>query len=50
MHVFTELGRLEKPYHIEIDPTGKTRCRTTPAALRERVKAELDNMEKRELI
>ena len=21
MHVFTELGRLEKPYHIEIDPT-----------------------------
>ena len=21
MHVFTELGRLEKPYHTEIDPT-----------------------------
>ena len=51
--VFTGLGRLEKPYHIEIDPTVSPVInppRTIPAALRERVKAELDDMEKRRVI
>ena len=51
--VFTGLGRLEKPYHIEIDPTVSPVINppiTIPAALRERVKAELDDMEKRGFI
>ena len=51
--VFTGLGRLEKPYHIEIDPTVSPVINppvTIPAALRERVKAELDDMEKRGVI
>ena len=40
--VFTGLGRLEKPYHIEVDPTVTPAInppRTIPAALRDRVKA-----------
>lgn len=50
--VFTGLGRLEKPYHIEADPTVKpvgNPPRTIPAALRDTqiVKEELDDMEKR---
>ena len=51
--VFTRLGHLEKPYHIEIDPTISPVInppRTIPAALRERLKAELDDMEKRGVI
>ena len=47
--VFTGLGRLEKPYHIEVDPTVKPVVnppRTIPAALRVRVKEELADMEK----
>ena len=47
--VFIGLRRLEKPYHIEIDPTVSPVInppRTIPCALRERVKAELDDMEK----
>ena len=56
--VFAGLGRLEKPSHIEKDPT-VTRCspppprsfpKCQPPALRERVKAELDDMEKRRVI
>ena len=46
-------GCLEKPYHLEIDPTVSPVInppRTIPAALRERVKAELDDMEKRGVI
>lgn len=51
--IFTRLGRLEKPYHLEIDPTVSPAInppRTIPAALRERAKAELDDMEKRGMI
>ena len=51
--VFTGLGRLEKPYHTEIDPTVSPVIippRTIPAALRERVKAALDDTEKRGVI
>ena len=51
--VFTGLGRLEKPYHIEIHATVSTVInppRTIPAALQERVKAGLDDMEKRVVI
>ena len=51
--VFTGLGRLEKPYHIEIHPTVSTVInppRKIPAALQERVKAGLDDMEKRGVI
>ena len=51
--VFTGLGRLEKPYVIEIDPTVSPVInppRTIPAALRERVKAQLNDMEKRGVI
>ena len=58
--VFTGLGRLEKPLHTEKDPTD-TRCNPPPPppppveqyqplALRERVKEELDDMEKRGVI
>ena len=55
--VFTGLGRLEKPLHTEKDPTD-TRCNLPPPpveqyqplALRERVKEELDDMEKRGVI
>ena len=51
--VFTGLGRLEKNYHILIDPTVSpviNAPRTIPAALRKRVKAELDDVEKRGVI
>ena len=52
-NVFTGLGRLEKPYHIEVDPTVTpvvNPLRTIPAALRDRVKTELEDMEKRGVI
>ena len=51
--VFTSMGRLEKPYHILIDPTVSpviNAPKTIPAALRKRVKAELNDMEKRGVI
>lgn len=47
--IFTGLGRLEKPYHIEVEPTVTPVVnppRTIPAALRDRSKEELDDMEK----
>ena len=47
------LGRLEKPYHIEIHPTVSEVInppRKISAALQERVKAELDDMKKRGVI
>ena len=49
MQVFTGLGHLEKPYHIEVDPTVTPVInlpRTVPAVLQDRVKEELDDMEK----
>lgn len=52
-NVFTGLGRLEKPYHIEVDPAVTPVVnppRTIPAALRDRVKTELEDMEKRGVI
>lgn len=52
-NVFTGLGRLEKPYHIEVDPTVTPVVnppRTIPAALRDRVKTELEDMKKRGVI
>ena len=51
--VFTGLGRMEKPYHIEVDPTVTPVInlpRTIPAALHDRVKEELDDMEKRGVV
>ena len=51
--VCTGLGRLEKPEHTEIDPTVSpviNPLRKIPAAFRERVKAELNDMEKRGVI
>ena len=51
--VFTGLGRLDKPYHITIDPIVKSvvnPVRTVPAALREKVEAELEDMEKQGVI
>ena len=47
--VLTGLGRPEKPYHIEVDPKVTPVInppRTVPAALCDRVKEELDDMEK----
>ena len=52
-NVFTGLGRLEKPYHIKVDPTVTPDVnppRTIPAALRDRVKTELEDMKKRRVI
>jgi len=52
-NVFTGLGRLEKPCHIEVDPTVTPVVnppRTIPAALRDRLKTELEDMEKRGVI
>lgn len=43
---------MEKSYHIEVDLTLTpvvNEPRTVPAALRERLKEELDDMEKREV-
>ena len=53
MQVFTGLGCLEKPYHIEVHPTVTPVVnppRTVPAALRDRVKEELDDMERRGVV
>ena len=53
IQVFTGLRRLEKPYHTEIHPTVSIVIdppRPIPAALQERVKAELDDIEKRRVI
>lgn len=47
--IITGLGHLEKPYHIEVEPTVTPVVnppRTIPAALRDRSKEELDDMEK----
>ena len=44
---------MEKPYHIKVDPTVTlvvNPSRTIPAALRDRVKTELEDMEKRGVI
>ena len=52
-NVFTGLGRLEKPYHIEVDPKVTPVVnppRTIPVALRDRVKTELEDMEKHGVI
>ena len=51
--IFTGLGRSEKEYHIEVDPTVTPAIsppRAIPAALRSRVKEELDDMERKNLI
>ena len=51
--VFTGLGRLEKPYHIEVDPTVTPVVNpsgTVPAALRDGVKNESDDMERRGVV
>ena len=50
--VLQKLGRLEKPYYVEVDPTVTPIVnppRTVLAALRDRVKEELDDMESEEL-
>lgn len=50
MILFIGLGRLEKPHHIEADPTLPPVVnphRTVPAALHDKVKDELDGMTKR---
>ena len=47
------MGRLEKLDHIQMDPTVtpvENPPRTLPAAFREKVKVELDDMEKRGVI
>ncbi|CAB4043550.1 Hypothetical predicted protein, partial [Paramuricea clavata] len=49
--IFTGLGRLEREYHIEVDPTPVINpSRTIPATLRSRVKEELDDMERKNVI
>ena len=51
--VFEGLGCLSKPYHIQLDPSVKpvvTPLRNQPAALRDRLKATLDEMEKIKVI
>lgn len=51
--VFTGLEHLEKPYHIEVDPTVTpvvNPARTILAALHVRVKEELDDIEKRGVV
>ena len=47
------MGHLEKPYHIEVDATVTpvvNPSRTIPAALRDRVKTELEDKKKRGVI
>ena len=51
--IFTAFVRLEKEYHIEVDPTVTPVInppRAIPAALRNRVKEELDGMERKNVI
>ena len=51
--IFTGLGHLEKPYHIEVDPTVTPVINpptTVSAALRDHVKEELDDMEEQGVI
>ena len=52
-NVFKGPGRLKKPYHIEIDPNVTPAInapRNIPAALLDAVKAELEEMEKANII
>ncbi|GFO47354.1 retrovirus-related pol polyprotein from transposon 17.6 [Plakobranchus ocellatus] len=47
--VFQELGCLPRKYHIEVDPSARpfhNQARKNPIALKDRVKAELNKMEK----
>jgi len=51
--VFTGIGHSGKPYHIEVDPILTpviNPLRTIPAALQDRGKAELEDMERRGVI
>ena len=51
-NVFKGLGRLKKPYHIEVDPNVTpviNAPRNIPAALRDRVKADLERWKKQTL-
>ena len=51
--VFTALEYLEKPYHIEVDPTETHVVNppsTVPAALCDREKEELDDIEKQGVV
>lgn len=51
--VFTGLGCLDKPYHIDIDETVKpviNPTRKVPVALRDKLKSTLQDMEKKDVI
>ncbi|CAB4039108.1 Hypothetical predicted protein, partial [Paramuricea clavata] len=51
--VFQGLGCLKNPYHIEVDPTiipVVSPLRSTPVALRERLRSSLDDMEKKGVV
>ena len=51
--VFKGLGCLSKPYHIQLDPSVQpvvTPLRNQPAALRDRLKVALEEMEKMKVI
>ena len=52
-NVFTGLGCLSKPYHIQLDSSVQpvvTPLRNQPAALRDRLKETLDEMERAKVI
>ena len=52
-NVFKGLGRLKKPYQIEVDPNVTpviNALRNIPTAIRDRVKAELEEMKKANVI
>jgi hypothetical protein len=51
--VFQGLGCLKNPYHIEVDPTITpvvSPLRSTPVALRERLRSSLDDMEEKGVV